>query len=105
MLAVEEGHLEATKVLLDARANVNVKVEKTAYALAERWPQGKINWKTTLRSYWLDTLNGSRRKANPALVQLLLANGADKNARTKEGMSASSIAAKLRNQEIISLLK
>jgi ankyrin repeat protein len=44
-------------------------------------------------------------KQNPALVQLLLANGANKNARTKEGMSASSIAAKLRNQEIISLLK
>ncbi len=44
-------------------------------------------------------------KQNPALVKLLLAHGSDKNAQTKEGMSAGSIADKLGNQEIINLLK
>ncbi len=44
-------------------------------------------------------------KQNPALVKLLLANGADKNAQTKEGMSAGSIAGKLGNKEFINLLK
>ena len=105
MLAVEEGHLEATKVLLDARANVNVKVEKTAYALAGDGHKEKSIGKLLYVATGWTPLMEAVEKQNPALVQLLLANGADKNARTKEGMSASSIAAKLRNQEIISLLK
>ena len=44
-------------------------------------------------------------KQNLSLVKLLLASGADRKAQTKEGGSASSIASKMGNPEIIRVLK
>lgn len=106
LLAIEEEHVESTKTLLEARANVNIPVEKTVYTLAGDWynkntQTGQLLYVAT---GWTPLMEAVE-KQNLPLVKLLLEKGADKKVLTKEGITAGSIAEKLRNREIIRLLK
>jgi ankyrin repeat protein len=106
MLAIEEEKVEAAEVLLEAGANVNVKVDKTVYALEGDWQnqkvaQGKLFYEA---SGWTPLMEAVE-KQNLALVKLLLSRGADKNAQTKQGRSVKSIAHENGNKQIMSLLE
>ncbi len=106
MLAIEEQHIEATRTLLEARANVNVKVEKTVYTFEGDWQNNNAQAGQLLYTAtgWTPLMEAVE-KQNVPLVKLLLEKGADKKAQTKEGISASAIAEKLKNKEILQLVK
>jgi ankyrin repeat protein len=106
MLAIEEEKLEATQVLLDAGANINVGVDKTVYALEGDWEEQKATRGKLLyvASGWTPLMEAVE-KQNLPLVKLLLSRGADKNAVTKQGMSVKSIAQEKGNKEIMGLVQ
>jgi ankyrin repeat protein len=106
LLAIEEEKIEATQVLLEAGANVQVGVEKTVYLLEGEFEKQKKSAGSLLyvATGWTPLMEAVE-KQNLSLVKLLLAKGADKNAQTTQGMSAQSIAREKGNKAIIDLLK
>jgi ankyrin repeat protein len=106
MLAIEEEKPEAAEVLLTAGANVNVKVDKTVFLLGGDWKDrenspGKLLY---VASGWTPLMEAVE-KQNLLLVKLLLSKGADKNAKTKQGMSVKDLAQEKGNKAIMDLLQ
>jgi ankyrin repeat protein len=104
--AVSEKRVETVKVLLAAGAKVNVPGRKTVQAVEQKGRDAEPVAKDMIlvATGWTPLMEAAERESVP-LVQLLLAAGADKNARTGEGVTAADVARKTGNTEIIQLLK
>jgi len=104
--AVSEKRVETVKVLLAAGAKVNVQGGKTVQAVEQKGRHEEPVAKDMIlvATGWTPLMEAAERESIQ-LVQLLLAAGADKNARTGEGVTAASIAQKTGNSELIQLLK
>jgi ankyrin repeat protein len=106
LFAVSEKREETVKVLLAAGANVNVRGRKTVQAVEQknRHEEPVVKDMLLVATGWTPLMEAAERESIQ-LVQLLLAAGADKNARTEEGITAAGVAQKTGNREIIELLK
>lgn len=105
IIAVEEEHVETVKVLINAGANLNVKVGKTVFTFKEKdMKEISASGKPLYVATGWTPLMEAVEKQNVQLVKLLISNGADKNLQTQEGMSAMTIAEKKGNKDIIQLL-
>jgi|GEM_PF-2841915 len=106
LFAVSEKRVETVKVLLAAGAAVNARSSKTVQPVEVQGRNTEPVAKGTLlvATGWTPLMEAAERESVP-LVRLLLAGGADKNARTEEGITAAGVAGKTGNREIMELLK
>lgn len=115
MVAVEENAVESVKVLLENRANVNSTITKEKLEIP-----GSYDWKAANSITPNDTNSGVKpeyntqgwtplmeavEEGNETIVKLLLAAGADVNAKTSTGMTALSVAQKAGNAAITQLVQ
>ena len=83
MLAANNGHIEAVKMLVNKGADVNAKMTSNGYT----------------------ALMAASYKGQFEVVKMLLAEGADVNARASDGMTALDAAAKGGHSDVIAILK
>lgn len=115
MVAVEENSVESVKVLLENRANVNVTISKTKLEIPTNYNWKEANsidpnnnnsgLKPEYNTQGWTPLMEAVEQGSESIVKLLLAAGADANAKTSTGMTAASIAQKMGNAAILQLIQ
>ncbi len=115
MVAVEENAVESIKVLLENRANVNATISKSKLVIPASYDWKKANTinpndpnsglQPEYNTQGWTPLMEAAEEGNETIIKLLLAAGADANAKTSSGMSAASIARKTGNAAIVQLLE
>ncbi|WP_421798391.1 ankyrin repeat domain-containing protein [Haliscomenobacter sp.] len=115
MIAVEENAAESVRILLENRANANITIGKAkleipanydwkaAYAINPNDPNSVLKPEYNTQG-WTPLMEAAER-GNETIIKLLLAAGADANAKTSTGMTAASVAQKAGNAAIVQLLQ
>lgn len=115
MVAIEENAVESVKILLENRANANITIGKAkleipanydwkaAYAINPNDPNAAL--KPEYNTQGWTPLMEAAEQGNETIIKLLLAAGADTNAKTSTGLTAVSVAQKAGNAAIVQLLQ
>lgn len=105
MIAAENGHVEAFKLLLHSGANIKLKNKygETAFSLSESNQYGEVIEKAVLEYAIEEGHNGKRgihalhcaaKRGDLELVRLLISRGCDVNATDNDGHTSLMLAAK-----------